>query len=88
MLSELRSERAQIEEAIIILERLATGQKRRGRPPKWMAPISREEPDKTDQPRRKRIVTAEARARMAAAQRKRWAAAKGAKETQKRQQSN
>ena len=80
MLSELRSERAQIEEAIIILERLARGgQKRRGRPPKWMTPVSRESADNTDQPRRKRIVNAEARARMAAAQRKRWAAAKGAK---------
>jgi hypothetical protein len=38
MLTELRNERAQIEEAIISLERLATGRgKRRGRPPAWMA---------------------------------------------------
>jgi hypothetical protein len=39
MLSELRAERAQIEEVIIIFERLARGQgKRRGRPPKkWIS---------------------------------------------------
>ncbi|MGH9628895.1 MAG: hypothetical protein ACRD7E_11270, partial [Bryobacteraceae bacterium] len=37
MLAELRQERQQIEEAIIILERLARGRgKRRGRPPLWM----------------------------------------------------
>ena len=37
MLVELREERAQIEEAILILERLARGRgKRRGRPPLWM----------------------------------------------------
>jgi DNA invertase Pin-like site-specific DNA recombinase len=37
MLGELRQERAQIEEAIMALERLARGQgKRRGRPPAWM----------------------------------------------------
>jgi hypothetical protein len=38
MLAELREERQQIEEAIIILERLARGRgRRRGRPPGWMA---------------------------------------------------
>jgi hypothetical protein len=38
MLADLRQEREQIEEAIIILERLARGRgKRRGRPPLWMA---------------------------------------------------
>ncbi len=38
ILAELRLEREQIEEAILSLERLATGRgKRRGRPPKWMA---------------------------------------------------
>jgi hypothetical protein len=45
MLAELRQEREQIEEAIIILERLARGRgKRRGRPPLWMsqaAPVKR-----------------------------------------------
>lgn len=38
ILAELRAERAQIEEAIISLERLARGRgKRRGRPPAWMS---------------------------------------------------
>jgi len=38
ILAELRVEREQIEEAIMSLERLASGRgKRRGRPPKWMA---------------------------------------------------
>ena len=37
MLAELRQEREQIDEAIMILERLARGRgKRRGRPPAWM----------------------------------------------------
>ena len=37
LLEELRAERAQLEEAIISLERLAAGQgKRRGRPPAWL----------------------------------------------------
>jgi hypothetical protein len=38
ILAELREERAQIEEAISSLERLASGRgKRRGRPPAWMS---------------------------------------------------
>jgi hypothetical protein len=42
MLSELREEREQIEEAILSLERLARGRgKRRGRPPTWMTEIKR-----------------------------------------------
>ena len=37
MLGELREEREQIEQAILILERLARGRgKRRGRPPAWL----------------------------------------------------
>jgi hypothetical protein len=42
MLAELRAERDQVVEAIIVLERLAVGRgKRRGRPPKWMAEVKR-----------------------------------------------
>jgi hypothetical protein len=38
ILSDLRQERDQLEEAILSLERLARGQgKRRGRPPAWLA---------------------------------------------------
>lgn len=37
MLDELKTERAMIEESILVLERLASGRgRRRGRPPKWM----------------------------------------------------
>ena len=37
ILTELRQERAQLEEAILSLERLASGRgRRRGRPPAWM----------------------------------------------------
>jgi hypothetical protein len=38
MLLELRNEREQVEQAIMVLERIARGQgKRRGRPPAWMS---------------------------------------------------
>jgi hypothetical protein len=41
ILSELREERVQIEEAILSLERLARGRgKRRGRPPAWMSEVT------------------------------------------------
>src|SRR5258708_32015342 len=78
MLSELRSERDQIEQAIVVVERLARGQgKRRGRPPKWMSEMKKDAaPD--GEPRKKRVVSAAARKRMAEAQRKRWAAKKQA----------
>jgi hypothetical protein len=40
ILAELKSEREQIEEAILSLERLARGRTRgRGRPPSWMAEV-------------------------------------------------
>jgi hypothetical protein len=42
MLAELRAERGQVEEAIMMLERLARGRgKRRGRPPAWMSQIKK-----------------------------------------------
>lgn len=42
MLTELRQEREQIEEAIVTLERLARGRgRRRGRPPAWLAALKR-----------------------------------------------
>jgi hypothetical protein len=38
ILADLRQERDQLEEAIVSLERLATGRgRRRGRPPAWMS---------------------------------------------------
>jgi hypothetical protein len=40
ILSELKAERAQIEEAIVSLERLARGRSRGpGRPPNWMVDV-------------------------------------------------
>jgi hypothetical protein len=42
MLTDLRQEREQIEEAIVTLERLARGRgKRRGRPPAWLSALKR-----------------------------------------------
>jgi hypothetical protein len=42
MLADLRAERDQVSEAIVVLERLAVGRgRRRGRPPKWMAEVKR-----------------------------------------------
>lgn len=42
MLAELRAEREQVDEAVLILERLAAGRgRRRGRPPAWMTLLKR-----------------------------------------------
>ena len=42
MLTELRNEREQIEEAIVTLERLARGRgRRRGRPPAWLSALKK-----------------------------------------------
>jgi protease II len=42
MVAELRAERDQLAEAILILERLAAGHgRRRGRPQKWMTVVKR-----------------------------------------------
>lgn len=42
MLAELHAEREQVEEAIIVLERMAPGRgRRRGRLPKWMTEMKR-----------------------------------------------
>jgi hypothetical protein len=77
MLAELRAERQQIEEGILALERLAAGTrgKRRGRPPKWMSAVNEENVSAATFST-KRTVNASARKRMAAAQKKRWAAMK------------
>jgi hypothetical protein len=79
MLADFRVERQRIEEAIIALERLATGTrgKRRGRPPKWMSDAGAEGGAGAESMlRKKRTVSPAARKRMAAAQKKRWAAKK------------
>ncbi len=67
-INELRTERANIDEAINVLSRLAAnGPKRRGRPPKWMGSAAPE--------KKGRVFSAAARRRMSIAQKKRWAAA-------------
>ncbi len=75
MLEELRSERQRLEEAILVIERLAAGgARRRGRPPKWMSKVT--SVDGTATQPKKRSVSVAGRKRMAAAQKKRWAAKK------------
>jgi hypothetical protein len=74
MLSDLRSERQRLQEAILAIERLAAGgAKRRGRPPKWMSNLASMETSLVE-PAPKRTVSLAARKRMAAAQKRRWAA--------------
>lgn len=75
MLQELREEREGVEEAILVLERIASGRgRRRGRPPKWMTGAVPPSPDGAKTFTR----SAATRARMARAQRKRWAKRKRA----------
>jgi len=72
MIAALRSERAAIEEALVVLERLAGSHgKRRGRPPAWMAAVKAVGPAPA---KRTRAMSAETRKKMADAQKKRWAA--------------
>ena len=76
MLAELRAERQRLEEAILVIERLAVqaAGKRRGRPPKWMVAAKSDNlPEIAPKSRRFSVTT---RKRMAAAQKKRWAARK------------
>jgi hypothetical protein len=78
MLSDLRAELSQLEGAITVFERLATGQRKgRGRPLKWMSQAQVGPRPKKDAPR-KRKASHEASKRTAAAQRKRMATAKKA----------
>jgi hypothetical protein len=72
MIAALRSERAAIDEALIVLERLAGSHgKRRGRPPAWMVAVRAGAPAA---PKRTRVMSVETRKKMADAQKKRWAA--------------
>jgi hypothetical protein len=76
ILSELRTELKATEEAIMAVERFARGSgKRRGRPPKWISAI-KEPLGAKSIPAKKRAVSDEGRARISAAQRRRWAAAR------------
>jgi len=51
MLAELRAERARVEEAILVIERLAHAHgKRRGRPPAWMTALGDSGPKRRGRP--------------------------------------
>jgi hypothetical protein len=80
MIAELRSERAAIDDAVAVLERLARSQgKRRGRPPAWLA-VARGAGETSDG-EKKRTLSVDVRKRMAEAQKKRWAIYRKAKVT-------
>ena len=78
MLAELRAERDRIGEAILVVERLATGSrgKRRGRPPTWMSAANAANATVVEEPRKRRRFSAATRRKMAEAQKRRWAAKK------------
>jgi hypothetical protein len=79
MLSDLRAQRQQLDEAILVLERLATsGGKRRGRPPKWMASVKTSGVPSLAGERRRKPFSVASRKKMAASQQRRWAAVKKA----------
>ena len=67
MIAELRSEKAAVEQILILLEQLAGRQvKKRGRPRLYLTQAMG--------PRKRKPFSAETKKRMAASQRKRWAA--------------
>lgn len=60
ILSDLRRERDQLDEAIMTLERLAQGRgRRRGRPPSWMKAVSQGENGKGGKAAGKRSAKSE-----------------------------
>ena len=78
IINQLREERAALDEAIAVLERIArSGPRGRGRPPNWMAGTTSGEGGAVSP---KRIFSAATKKKMAEAQRKRWEAYRKAKE--------
>ena len=70
VITDLKAERVAVEEAIVVLERLARGQgRRRGRPPLLLV-----EHSDIAVKRKRRGFSAETKKKMAAAQKRRWAA--------------
>ena len=77
MILDLRAERDGLTAAMAVLEGLAQSRgRRRGRPPAWLASL----PGAKKKDRPTRTVSAATKKKMALAQRKRWAAAKKARE--------
>ena len=63
MIAELHEERDHVDEAILVLSRLAAGApKRRGRPPKWMTDQNSTEPKKRGRPPRSKMSAANRKA--------------------------
>jgi hypothetical protein len=80
MIAELRAERASVDEALAVLERLARSQgKRRGRPPAWLKIVGGAAAGNHEVEGRTRVFSDDTRRRMAEAQKKRWAAYRKAK---------
>lgn len=80
MIAELTAERDALTAAMAVLENIAQSRgRRRGRPPAWLAGISAGKADQGEV-KPKRVLSAATKKKMALAQRKRWAAAKKAKE--------
>ncbi|HEY6340756.1 MAG TPA: hypothetical protein VIY49_04625 [Bryobacteraceae bacterium] len=72
IVGQLRAERAALDEAIAILERIGqSGTLGQGRPPKWLS---------AGKSGSKRVFSAATRVKMAEGQRKRWEAYRKAKE--------
>jgi hypothetical protein len=72
IIAQLREERAGLDQAIAVLEKIArSGPRGRGRPPSWLTGMNSGP---------KRTFSAATRKRMAEAQRKRWAAYRKDKE--------
>lgn len=78
MISELRDERAALDDAIAVLERLASSRRRgRGRPPSWMSSITATATaaaGASEDARPRRMLSPATRRKMAESQRKRWEA--------------
>jgi len=84
MIADLRAERAVIDNALIVLERLirAQGITRRGRPPAWLSKLGAQDLANSPKPapaKRTRVLSAEVKQKMAEGQRKRWEAYRKAK---------
>lgn len=71
MIAELREQKQALEASILMLEQLARAQgKRRGRPPLFLSKLAG---------RKRKPFSAETRKKMAAAQKRRWAAVRSKK---------
>ena len=80
MIADLRSERSAIDDALVVLEKLARlhGGRRRGRPPSWMtaqiAAANESSGENSVRIKKTRVLSPEVKQKMAEAQKKRWEA--------------